>query len=116
MRLACGRRELGIIGENMAEDYLRKSGCIILERNYRCPHGEIDIIAAAENRVIFVEVKTRRTAVFGRPAEAVDGEKIRRIRRSAAHYLKYGSGEFADFSQISFDVMEIMVEYREHAF
>ena len=71
-----GNRELGRIGEQAAAELLRMEGYEILERNYRCQAGEIDLIAARGSEVSFVEVKTRRNDHYGDPCEAVGAQKI----------------------------------------
>jgi putative endonuclease len=81
------RRELGAAGEAAAAQFLTRLRYKILERNYRCPAGEVDLIALDRGTVVFVEVKTRHQDNFGSPFEAVDGRKQRRIERAAAHYL-----------------------------
>lgn len=78
---------LGRMGEDVATQYLLKSGFKILERNFRTPFGEIDIIAKKLNKLYFIEVKTRSSVEFGRGAEAVRREKLSHIRKSAEFYL-----------------------------
>lgn len=81
------RGELGKLGEDFAAGLLSAEGYRIVERNFRCRAGEIDIIAEKDGELSFVEVKTRRTLAFGYPAEAVTAEKRRHIRRAAAYYM-----------------------------
>ena len=66
------RRELGIDGERAAERFLRRLGYTIVERNYRCPLGEIDLVALDRRTIVFVEVKTLRRAGAASPFDAVD--------------------------------------------
>lgn len=75
--------ERGRAGEERAARYLRDAGYDILDRNWRCPQGEIDIVAATGRQLVIVEVKTRRTALFGHPFEAVDARKRGRLWRLA---------------------------------
>jgi putative endonuclease len=75
-------------GEDAAAAYLRTRGYRILERNYRCPPGEIDIIAEHAGVLCFVEVKSRSSLAYGSPAEAVNRAKQRHITRAAAYYLQ----------------------------
>jgi putative endonuclease len=82
-RLPLGRR-----GEEIAARHLRRCGYRILERNFRAAGAEIDLVAADHGTFVFVEVKTRSSAGFGTPAEAVDGRKVARIHRAAGIYLK----------------------------
>ncbi|MEO6886287.1 MAG: YraN family protein, partial [Jatrophihabitantaceae bacterium] len=78
---------VGRYGENLAADYLRAAGLQVLERNWRRPEGEVDIIALDGATVVFVEVKTRSTTAFGDPAEAVTAQKAARIHRLAMRWV-----------------------------
>lgn len=71
--------DLGRAGEDRAAQYLTQRGYRILERNWRCPQGEIDIVAVSGRALCIVEVKTRRSTAFGHPFEAVDARKRRRL-------------------------------------
>jgi len=81
------RGEVGRTGEALAAHYLERRGWRIIARNVRFREGEIDIVAQREGILAFVEVKTRRSARYGSPAEAVTWTKQRRIRALAARYL-----------------------------
>jgi putative endonuclease len=70
---------LGSWGESIAAKFLTRKGYIILERNFRCRLGEIDIIALDRKSIIFIEVKTRRNQKYGLPCEAVNTQKIRHL-------------------------------------
>lgn len=95
----------GAQGESDAADYLRGLGAEILEMNFRCYAGEIDIIARTQDTLIFCEVKRRRNTLYGRPAEAVTPAKQRRIIRTAEFWLAtHAMPEMA----IRFDVLEIL--------
>jgi len=78
---------LGDAGERAAAEYLEAKGYRVLHRNYRFGKGEIDLIARTGGTIVFVEVKTRSTASYGEPKEAVTPEKVRRIRRVASAWL-----------------------------
>jgi len=80
------RRDTGILGERLACDFLGKNGYNILETNYRCSEGEIDIIAEQEETLVFVEVRTKRSEQFGSPEESITPAKMERLRAVAAHY------------------------------
>jgi len=82
------RLTLGAWGEDRAADYLCQQGMKIIERNFRTPVGEIDIIAGNRKFLVFVEVKTRRSTAFGTPQEAVGARKQRQIIRTAHWYLQ----------------------------
>lgn len=80
------RIDLGKAGEDEAVSFLNKQGFRILERNYRCCYGEIDIIAKEKGAIVFIEVKTRKTLTYGLPQTAVDSRKQKQISRAAANY------------------------------
>ncbi|UNK69371.1 YraN family protein [Microbacterium sp. H1-D42] len=71
--------DFGRAGEERAAAYLRSRGYAILDRNWRCAQGEIDIVALTEDMLCIVEVKTRRSEAFGHPFEAIDERKRRRL-------------------------------------
>jgi putative endonuclease len=81
------RQGLGRTGERLAAEKLEQCGYHILERNFRCPYGEIDLIAEQQQELVFVEVKTRRGQAYGRPEEAVTVRKQRKIVQVALYYL-----------------------------
>ncbi len=81
------RQGLGRTGERLAAERLVVSGYRILERNFRCCYGEIDLVAEHEADLVFVEVKTRRGAAYGLPEEAVTAHKQRKIAQVASYYL-----------------------------
>lgn len=81
------RRTKGTAGEDVAVDYLVKKGYHILERNFRFERGEIDIIAADGEDLVFVEVKARRSTSFGEPEDAMTPAKCDQIRKVAEGYL-----------------------------
>jgi len=80
------RRDTGILGEKLAGDFLRKRGYRILEANYRCPRGEVDLIAEHKDYLVFVEVRTKRSREFGTPEESITPTKMERLRTVASHY------------------------------
>ena len=81
------RQGLGRTGERLAVERLLQDGYHILERNFRCRYGEIDIVAEDEHDLVFVEVKTRRGVAYGRPEEAVTARKQRKLLELALYYL-----------------------------
>lgn len=81
------RHQLGITGEQLAQNFLAKKGYRILTTNYRSRYGEIDIVCLDGDTVVFVEVKTRSSEKFGTPAEAVTFRKRNRLRQLAQMYL-----------------------------
>ena len=82
------RRDTGILGEQLAADYLSRRDYHIIETNYRCPEGEIDIVAQHEGDLAFIEVKTRRSRQFGSPEESITPAKMEKLRVTAARYLQ----------------------------
>ena len=82
------RRDTGILGEKVARGFLKKRGFRILETNYRCPEGEIDIIARQKDSLVFIEVRTKTSREFGSPEESITPAKKAKMRTTAAHYLQ----------------------------
>jgi len=80
------RKDTGILGEKVARDFLKKHGFRILEANYRCPEGEIDIVARQKDFLVFIEVRTKTSREFGSPEESITLAKKARMRATAAHY------------------------------
>ena len=80
------RRELGIRGEKIARDFLEQNGYKIIETNYRCSEGEIDIVAQTGDTLVFVEVRTKSSRNFGTPEESITPVKMKRLNAVAAHY------------------------------
>lgn len=99
------RRVFGNAGEDAACRYLKERGWEILGRNVHCGRNEIDIIARKRRLIAFVEVKRRSSLRYGRPAEAVDAEKQRRIVQAAALYMQENGLENTN---IRFDVIEVL--------
>ena len=79
---------LGRRGEALAADYLQGLGLSIVERNWRCALGEIDLVAREGDEVVFVEVKTRAGLGYGHPLEAITAAKLARLRRLAASWCE----------------------------
>jgi putative endonuclease len=93
-------------GEETAAAFLRTRGYRILEHNYRCPVGEIDLIAEQNGVLCFVEVKSRSSLAYGSPAEAVNRAKQRHLARAASYYLttRRSGGDVA----CRFDVVAVL--------
>ena len=111
---------LGEEGEKRACTFLKRRGYRILDRNYRAPHGEVDIVAARGSLLVFCEVKTRTAEDMEEALEAVDEEKQGRIARVAEHYLAI---ENPKVQQCRFDVIALLkngsvwtIEHVEDAF
>lgn len=101
------RPEIGLLGEHLAARHLRRSGRRVLYRNYRGLHrGEVDIVARHGKTLTFVEVKTRTSTDFGRPADAVTTEKQGLIQRGALDWLRLlGNPRIT----IRFDIAEVVL-------
>ncbi len=98
------RKALGKSGEDEAERLLKTSGFKIIEKNYRCRFGEIDIIAKEKDTLVFVEVKTRASDAFGPPISAVDARKQRHMIAASQDYLtRHGLSDCA----VRFDVVSV---------
>ena len=88
LKMKDSRKKLGGLGEQLAVEKLQRRGYEILARNWRCPYGEIDIIARHQNALIIVEVKTRRGRYAGTPEQGVDDRKQAKLCRLAQHYAE----------------------------
>lgn len=100
-------QKIGLLGENLATKYLQKSGYTVIDRNFRCRQGEIDIIAKYKQEIIFIEVKTRTTLNYGNPAEAVTKVKQKHIEKAAKYYI-YKNNLYNFFIRI--DIIEIYIK------
>jgi len=98
---------LGRHGEDLAAEYLQQSGLRVLDRNWRCADGEIDIVAAERRTFVVCEVKTRSGTRYGTPLDAVGQAKRRRLRRLAALWL---SAHGIRFDQIRIDVLGLLCD------
>jgi len=99
--------QFGKSGEKKAASFLKKKGFKILEMNYRCRFGEIDIVAKDGDTVVFVEVKTRSTAQFGMGYESVNSRKQEKLTASAQHYIAEKGESPARFDVVSIDGQEL---------
>jgi putative endonuclease len=111
---------VGKEGEEIAEGYLKKKGFRMVERNYRCRGGEVDLIALDRRVIVFVEVKARNDASFGSPLESVHPRKQQRMTRAALiflseHKLHHREARF-DVVGISFAGGAPVVEHIQNAF
>lgn len=87
------RKRLGDLGERLAAEYLKEQGYHILARNWRCVGGEVDIVAEDVDGLAFIEVKTRRSRVYGAPEEALSPTKVRRLQTAAQAWLAAHTGD-----------------------
>lgn len=98
------RIRLGRRGESLALRHLKQKGYEIIEKNYRCPLGEIDLIARVSSRIVFIEIKTLKSDRFGPPRISVHKGKQIRLARLAQYYMKQKGIED---SSARFDVVEV---------
>jgi putative endonuclease len=98
--------DLGGRGERIAAAYLTNAGLRVLDRNWRCRDGELDLVARDGDILVFCEVKTRRGIGFGHPAEAVTRAKQRRLRTLAQRWLAAHDEHAPD---LRFDVVGVLV-------
>lgn len=96
---------VGAYGERLAAQQLVDSGLVVLDRNWRCAAGEVDIIARDGDVLVLCEVKTRRGLGFGTPAEAVVRRKVARLRRLASEWLAVSG---VRPREVRFDVVEVL--------
>src|SRR4029079_9732072 len=90
------RAEIGALGEQLAVEHLASLGLRVLDRNWRCRYGELDVIASDDvtRTAVFVEVKTRTSDQFGGVQQAVTPDKVRRLRRLAGLWLPQKDGRW----------------------
>lgn len=108
-------KRLGARGEKAAREYLKKNGWKILEKNYKNPFGEIDIIAQKDDTIAFIEVKTRLSDKYGSPSEAVGNQRKLRYIRGANYYFAEKEINFT----VRFDIIEVengRINHIENAF
>ena len=97
--------ELGKWGEDLAVAYLQEKGYQLIERDWKSGRRDIDIIAKDETgAIVFVEVKTRRSRVFGEPEEAIDYRKMQSLQQAINHYIKFRHIN----SDVRFDIISIV--------
>jgi putative endonuclease len=99
----------GRLGEDLAHRYLRRRGCTVVARNYRTRSGsgEIDVVAWQGETLVFVEVKTRSTEVFGTPDRAVDADKERHLQTAAREYARRAGVEW---ERTRFDIVSVVLK------
>jgi putative endonuclease len=100
------RSALGRYGEDVATRHLVDSGMVVLARNWRCPHGEIDVVARDGATLVVCEVKTRRGLDYGTPLEAVTARKMVRLRQLATEWLDEAG---LDPPEVRIDVVSVLV-------
>jgi putative endonuclease len=99
------KREVGQSGEDYAAQHLIQAGLTLLQRNYRCPQGEMDIIAREGLQLVFVEVRTRTSGRYGWGEESITPQKKARLTRIASHYIK--SQGYKEWPILRFDLIAI---------
>lgn len=106
-------KDIGLLGEDISQSYLKDLGYRILEKNFRCKCGEIDLIAINKGYICFIEVKTRYGSNFGSPAESVTYSKQHKIYKTAQVYILKNNIIYSNFR---FDVMEIILNINNNDF
>jgi putative endonuclease len=103
------RADLGGRGEDAAASWYRSASYEIVDRNWRCAEGELDVVAQSADRsvLVFCEVKTRRSERFGSPFEAVTPAKQRRVRKLAALWLRSARPGGLRYGRVRFDVAAV---------
>lgn len=115
--------DLGAWGEEKAVRFLRQQGYRILERNFRCPYGEIDVIAQDGDEIVFVEVRLRKDVRYGAPEETVDLRKQRKIKMAVDIYLQQNPTELqprgdvlALYAHHGMDTRPLPIKHIKYAF
>lgn len=104
------KKQIGKIGENLAVLFLEQNGYIILDRNFLCTQGEIDIVALDKSELVFIEVKTRTNMNYGYASEAVNKQKQKHLIKAIKYYLHSRNFE-NEFIRI--DIIEIYIKGRK---
>jgi putative endonuclease len=85
--MGMNRKDVGKLGEKLAQKFLKKKGYRICETNFRCQSGEIDIVAKRKDYLVFIEVRTKSNLDFGTPEESITESKKKKLISSALHYI-----------------------------
>lgn len=101
-------KSIGSYGEDLAVNYIKNLGYIILQKNFKCKIGEIDIVAKDSEYIVFAEVKTRYNNKYGMPCEAVTPYKQNKIFKTAQFYIMINNINSFKFR---FDVIEVLLDY-----
>lgn len=96
---------IGIKGEDLAEAYFKQQEFLVLEKNWRHKHWEVDLIASKNNKLHFIEVKTRTSETFGKPEESINHQKMECLKNAAEEYLY----KYPEWKYIQFDVLAITI-------
>jgi len=106
-------KNIGTYGEQLATEYLKKNKHIILTNNFRIQKGEIDIVSRTQDIIVFTEVKTRYTNLYGTPAEAVTFSKQNTIKLIASYFIYKNS--LYDCN-VRFDIVEVNLNYYDDGY
>ncbi|NFA59328.1 YraN family protein [Clostridium sporogenes] len=107
-------KDIGYFGETIATNYIKNQGYIILEKNFRCKLGEIDIIAKDKNFIVFIEVKTRYSSFYGSPSESITFRKQNKIYKTAQLYII--NRNIYNKSYFRFDVIEVILNTFDNSY
>lgn len=99
-------KETGNKGEDIAAEWLLQQGFVLLERNWRYSHWEVDIIASKNNKLHFIEVKTRNSHRYGKPEESFDKNKMNALQNAAEQYQH----QHPEWKKIQFDIVAITLQ------
>jgi putative endonuclease len=106
-------KDIGNYGESLAESYLISIGFIIIDKNFKCKQGEIDLVCRDRNYIVFVEVKSRYSSAFGTPADSVTYIKQKKIFKTAQFYImKY----MLHNNNFRFDVVEVILNTSDNRY
>jgi putative endonuclease len=104
------RKQKGAAAEEHAAIYLSHLGYEIIDRNWRCRSGELDIVASKDEWLVFVEVRSRSGSLqYGTPAESVNAHKVNQVRKTAEVYLLYKGADITS-TMVRFDVIAVVLK------
>jgi putative endonuclease len=99
------RKEIGRKNEKLAQNFLKDNGYEIIQTNFQCKFGEIDIICKENNNLVFVEVRSKSYDYFGTPEETVEYQKQQKIIKTANYFIEKSK---IDYEEVRFDVISIL--------
>lgn len=101
------KRSIGKMYEELALKHLEDKGFILVDKNYFCPFGEIDLILSKKSILYFVEVKYRSSLAYGSPRQAINAKKMERMKKTALHYVKTQSNTFLKFNVSFLGILKV---------
>jgi len=107
--MSINNKLIGQFGEKIALSFILKRGDVIVSKNYRCKYGEIDIISASDEYLVFTEVKTRQNSNYGYPLESVTDNKLKKIKKASQYFL-LSQNPYQEYKcNLRFDAISVII-------